>query len=317
MKFPFFLLIGDSFLTQEKRKAILASLEKEWASSLPATLSRAGDLAIDSLLAEARTLPFLAAAQVFCVRDVQEFTKNEVELWANYFASPHPQTIFIFEAESLEKGHPFLEWAAKARQLFFLEPESGRIVADFIRRKLSQARKKISPEAFELLESRIGDSVLFLDTALDQLILSVGEHSEIGRLEVETLLEEELTQSEARDLVQALAEKNLPKAVGILNRLLELSNRDVPALVGFLHWQLRRFWEAKKWLAQGQSEREVSERLRLSPSRTQAFFKELNRFSLEKLEAAIKGLFDLDWKLKTGRAEGRYEIENWLVSSMG
>ena len=317
MRFPlFFLLIGDSFLCEEKHKELIASLQKEFGSDLAVTLRQTGDLPVATLLTEARTLPFLARAQVFSLRDAHQFTKNDVELWSTYRQSPHPQTFFIFETESLEKNHPFLEWARGAAQVFLLQPQSRKMVADFIQRKLSLSKKKITAEALDLLESRLGDSFLFLDSLLDQFILHSGEHSEIDREAVEAL-EEKFIRFEGFDLIEALGERNLPRALEILNDLLELNGQDVPSLVGLLHWQIRRFWEAKKWLAEGLSEREVSSRLRLFSKRDSLFFRHLRRFSAEDLERILDGLFQLDWRLKTGRAEGRYEMESWLVNATG
>ena len=75
MKSPFFLLIGDPFLLEEKRKNLLAAFEKEWGPELVTSRLEAGDLSLESVLAAARTLPFLAPAQVFCIRQAEKFKK--------------------------------------------------------------------------------------------------------------------------------------------------------------------------------------------------------------------------------------------------
>jgi len=258
----------------------------------------------------------MAPAQVFCLRDADRFTKAELALWAGYFESPHPRTFFLFEAESLERGHPFFEKAARAKQLFFLKPQSGWIVSHFISEKVSRAGKKISKEAQELLEARVADSFLFLDSILNQLILYSGTKQTIESSDVERI-EEKLTSLEGDDLLQALAERNAGKVLAALDDLLESHFRDFPSVSGLLHWQLRRFWEAKKRQAEGLSEREIAIRLRLSPSRAGYFFRDLKRFSVAELERILEGLFELDWRLKTGRAEGRYEIETWSINAMG
>jgi len=316
VKPPLFVLLGDPFLCEEKRKEILASLQKEFGPDLPVTVRSAGDLSLESLLAEARTLPFLSRAQAFSLRGSEALKKGDLEVLENYFKSPHPQSFFIFEAESLEKGHPLLLWGECAKQVFLLDHQADRLVADFIRKKLKASGKKITAEALELLESRIGDSFTLLDTFLDGLILYLGEKGEIDGAAVQAL-EEKFAGFEGEDLIEALAGRNVPKALEILNELVELNARDAPAMIGLLHWQLRRFWEAKRGLLQGLSEKEMAGRLRIWPSRAPSFFRSLRRFSVEELERILEGLFELDWRLKTGRAEGRYEIESWLVNAIG
>ena len=316
MKSPLFVLIGDPFLCEEKRGEILSPLEKEFGPGLPVRVGRAGEVPLVNLLSEARTLPFLTRAQVFCLRNADQFTKTDIALWKDYFQSPQPRTFFIFEAESLEETHPFLEWAGRVKQLFFLEPQGERIAAHFIRQKLKQAGKNMTPEALEILQEKLGTSFGFLDSFLDQLILFAGERAEIDRGAVE-VFDERFFRWEGQDLIQALAEKNIQRALETLHDLVEQSARDFPSVLGLLHWQLRRFWEAKQWLTQGISNHEVTLRLRLSGGRGAEFFRQLECFSLEELEGILEGLFDLDWRLKTGRAEGRFEIESWLVRAVG
>lgn len=289
MTFPLFVLVGDPFLCEEKRKELLTSLQKEFGSNLSVSLRRAGDFSVKDLLSEARTLPFLSPAQVFCARDAHEFTKDEILLWGEYFKSPNPQSFIFFESDALEKTHPFIQWANQAKQVYFLQAESPRVASRFIQEKLKRAGKKITSDAQRLLEEQVGDSYLFLDSVLERLVALAGEKIEIDRSLV-SAVQEKLEQFQTADLLNAISERNSAKALAVLNDLLDENFRDFPAVLGLLHWQLRRLWEVK------------------GPS---------SRFTKRELEKILEGLFGLDWQLKTGRAEGRYEIESWLVRTLG
>lgn len=317
MSHPLFVLIGDPFLCEEKCKEILASLQKEFhVAEFPLKRVRAGEIPVSELLSEARTLPFLAEAQAFSVRDAGQFAKNDLERWQAYFQSPHPRSFFIWEAASLDRDHPLLDLARRKGQAFTLRFQQEKAVTDFIQRKLKQAGKIISGEAQTLLESRVGDSLTFLDSLLNQLILAAGEKPEIDRALVEAF-EEKLARFEGFDLLEALAQKDLAKAVGILNDLLDLSGQEEVSLIGLLHWQLRRFWEARRALEEGKTEREIAARLKIYSGREALFFRQARSFSAAELERILEGLFELDWRLKTGWAEGRYEIESWLARALG
>ena len=315
MTVPLFVLIGDPFLCEEKRKEILEALQKKSGAKLSFNLRRAGEFPLKNLFSEARTLPFLAIAQVFCILEVDAFSKDDLASWEEHLKSPPPKTYFLFESENLDGKHPFLQWAGKAGQVYFLNPQGEKMMTRFIREKLHRAGKTLTREAGEMLEDRLGDSYSLLDSLIEQLILYAGSRSEIDRAAVETL-DEKMERLEGEDLLEATAERNLTKALAALNDLLQVNFRDFPAVVGFLHWQFRRFWEAKRWLLEGKTESEISMRIRLSSSRAAGFFRQLGRFKKEELEKILEGLFQLDWELKSGRAEGRYEIERWLVSSV-
>ena len=233
-----------------------------------------------------------------------------------YFESPAPRSFFLLEAESLENGHPLFEAARRNAQAFVLRIQRDKMVSDFIQRKLKRAGKKMASDAQELLESRVGEAFIFLDSLLDQLILSAGEKPEIGRSDVERF-DEKLARFEGFDLLETLARRELAGAIEILNDLLEASGQDLPSLIGLLHWQLRRFWEARKGLEEGRGEREIASKLRLYSGKEQVFFKQVRHFTVLELEKILEGLFELDWKLKSGRAEGRCEIEDWLARAIG
>lgn len=311
-----FVLVGDPFLCEEKRREIIASLQEKSGAPLSVTVHRAGENPTATLLSEARTLPFLASGQVLCLREAARLTRDDLELFEAYFHSPQSQTFFIFETEDLEKSHPFLAWSGRRGQVIFLAPESQKRVRDFIRRKLAAAGKKMTADAGRLLESRIGDSPMFLDSVLDQLILFTGGKTEIDSGAVDAF-EEKLSRFDGFDLLRELSQRHLTRALEILNGLFEETGEDLPSLLGILHWQLRRFWEAKRWADQGMTEREISERLRLYSAKASLFFSSLARFSVKDLERILEGLFELDLQFKSGRAGGRYEIERWLVQSIG
>ncbi len=286
MKFPLFVLVGDPFLCEEKRKDLTLALQKEFGSELPVSLRRAGDFSVKDLISEARTLPFLSLAQIFCLRDAHEFTKEEIALWGEYFKTPNPQSYIFFESDSLEKNHPFIQWANQAKQVYFLKAESARVASHFIQEKLKKAGKTISSDAQGMLEDQVGESYLFLDSVLERLIALAGEKKEIDRTLVSTL-QEKLEQFKTDDLLNAISERNSAKALAVLDDLLDENFRDFPTVLGLLHWQLRRLWETRS-----------------------------NRFTRKEIEKILEGLFELDWQLKTGRAEGRYEIESWLVRTL-
>jgi DNA polymerase III delta subunit len=62
-------------------------------------------------------------------------------------------------------------------------------------------------------------------------------------------------------------------------------------------------------LTSGVSEREISSKLRMAPSRLSA----LRRFPVARLESAIEALYQIDRKSKTGQVEGVSGLEAWLL----
>ena len=99
------------------------------------------------------------------------------------------------------------------------------------------------------------------------------------------------------------------RALKVFRDLMDFYEAELFSLVGILHWQLRQLWQAAMLLASGVSEREISSKLRMSPSRLSA----LRRFPVEKLESAMEALYQIDRKSKSGQIEGISGLESWLL----
>ncbi|MDA9101245.1 hypothetical protein N9K06_01070, partial [Omnitrophica bacterium] len=104
------------------------------------------------------------------------------------------------------------------------------------------------------------------------------------------------------------------RALLLLEQVMEAQD-DLFGLMGLLHWQIRKLWHGKYLLEHGYSERAMLEACKISPKQAPYLLRQLKSFSLKKLEEALEGLFQIDWKFKSGRAQGPLEIESWLLQT--
>ena len=311
------LFIGDPFLTEARALAVASSLRTKIAGEISSRTCRLSEISLEQVLTEARTLPFLAPAQVFRLRESESLKENQVAVLEKYLQNPFPSSFLIFEAESLPKTSTLVNVIQKYGEVVVLDAREKKAAASrFIREKLKRAGKTMTPQGIALLEERVGDLPEFLDSLLEQLIGYAGGQAQITDSMVEDF-EENWKPLDVFTLTDAIAGQKKGEALIFLRRFVEENGTDLISLIGLLHWQLRRFWQARVLLDEGKAEENVLKKCGVSVRQAPFFMRQLKAFSRRKLERAVEGLFQLDWKIKTGRVEGIPAFESWLVETAG
>lgn len=310
------LLVGDPFLVENKFREIVEDKKKTFKSELHLATYRLSETSLEAVLAEARGLPFLANFQIFRIKDIEKVREKDLGPLEAYLEKPFESTLLIFESVSLGQDHALTKLLSKkGKVLRFEEGSLKGNIASFARIKLKQFGKTASPDAFRKLEEQFAEAPIYLDSVLEQLITYSGEKKEIDESMVEAF-QENWKKPDAFALTDAIANRRTGEAISLLKDLLE-EESDIMGLVGLLHWQIRRFWQAKVLQEEGKPESEVLRRSKVYGYQTEKFTQALRAFTRKKLERALEDLFQLDWGLKTGRIEGIPALENWVMRMTG
>ena len=129
--------------------------------------------------------------------------------------------------------------------------------------------------------------------------------------------EEDWTQDDIFKITNAIAERNVARGLRLLREAMDQNEKDIVGLIGILHWQIRRLWLARALLDSGLSQNEILKKCHISYKQATFFWRQLQGFNKTKLEKALEGIFQLDWKLKTGRVDGPVALESWLIEVAG
>ena len=304
-----FLIVGDPFLRAQKIKTVVSGIEKKIKGSLARQDFNLEEVPLNTALSAARTLPFFSPGQVLCLQCAESLKDEDLLVLAAYLEHSEPNTTLILEADDL-KGAGELQKAVKAHgQVILLAKEEARgTSAAFIQQKLAQYQKTMTPGAKSRVVAMCGDAVMFLDTMLERLAQFSGEAPLIDE-EMVGQFEENWTEMDVFKLTNALVDRDPARALKVFRELMGFYEADLISLVGILHWQLRQLWQAAMLLKAGSTEREICSKLRMPPSRVNA----LRRFPLDRLEASVEALYQIDRKSKTGQIEGVAGVEAWLL----
>ncbi len=314
MKHPLTLIVGDSFLASERFKALASEYEKKSPGGFSSQAFYLKETPLKSVLSQARTLPFGVSRQLFRVLEAGQLKKDDVETLEAYAAHPAPSTDLIFFAEDLDAKSALLAFFQNTGEVIRIE-EGQKLSASsrLIKERLQQAGKTMRPEAIRRVEDKAGEYPAFVDSLLTQLISYAGDAAEIS-LEMLEQFEENLSSVDIYKLMDAISAGKLQESLTLFNRYLEENEKEFLSFMGLLHWQFRRLWQASVLLEEGASESAVLKKCKVyNPNQSRMFLQQVRAFSRARLEKGIEGLFQLDWALKSGRAEERSGFERWLV----
>ncbi len=308
-----YLLVGDAFLIEEARKSAFNKIRTAFKTEIPERSYRVKEVPLEQILADARTLPFLAEAQILRIGEAESLKKSDVELLDNYLRSPADSAYLFFESSTLAKGDALAKLIAERGHAQFLE-DRGKLSASvrLIEEKLRRNGKTMAPGALERLKEQAGEAPGLLDSILEQLMTYAGGEKTITEEMVERF-EEDWQTADPFQLTDALIAGKTDRALMIWNRLMEDQETEVTAIVGVLHWQLRRSWRGRLLMEKGESQERILKECRVSPKQAPYFMRQLRAMSLHRLERAIDSLFALDWASKTGRTDASTAFESWLV----
>ncbi len=312
---PIFVCTGDEFL---RRRTINALLDELVPKDLrPSNLFRIypDEFDCSRLITLAQTPSLLGGAQVFWIIQAERIKKDEWTLLESFLEANSRRrsssSYFIFEADGLPKTHALAKLAQRFGIFSNLERRGEEKSRDLWREKLKRAGKALAPDAWRVLEERLGGSTRLMDSCLDQLML----YSSGPVIDAETVnkLSTQFLAFEPFDLTEALAQKDIARALSIFRYFYELEG-ELASVIGLLHWQLKRIGQAKRILKRGGNDDEVGRMLKVSPFRLASFLNQVRKFDDSAVGELVDELWRLDWNIKTGASEEVTAMETFLAS---
>ncbi|MFA6599889.1 MAG: DNA polymerase III subunit delta [Candidatus Omnitrophota bacterium] len=310
-----YLVAGDSFLVEEKRKQLVEHLTQKASGEVFQRACRLRETPLEEILSEARTLPFGVCAQIFRAAEAETLKKADLALLAKYLEHPAPETSIIFEAEAADSRGELAVLIAAHGEVHILQDRERRSAGErLIREKLARFQKTMTPGASERLKEQAGDVPALLDSILEQLGTYAGDEKVITEEMVERF-EEHWEEADLFKLLDAILDGRMQRALMLWNQWRESEGQETYMMIGFLHSQLRRYWKGRLLLEQGAPQERILRECKASGRQAPFFMRRMGSLSRAKLEKTLESLFELDWKSKTGRAEGVAPFEDWLIRS--
>ena len=178
-----------------------------------------------------------------------------------------------------------------------------------IMKEAKEKKGEFTPEAAQELVRAIGNDTLLISLEIEKLLTYVNFERAVTVEDVR-LLTPEVAPISIFDMVDAIGERNIPKAAQLLHRLLE-TEMPIP-LFGMIIRQFRLLILARELVDVNGNKAQIDKSLKLHPFVADKVKKQTSLFNMSQLKEIYHRLLLTDENMKTGVMEPKLAIEMFV-----
>ncbi|MGD0078364.1 MAG: DNA polymerase III subunit delta [Sedimentisphaerales bacterium] len=291
----------------------------------------ADKVTISEVLDDLRTLPFLTKRRVVVLRNATKFisaqdqqdnvgadlgvrpqNSSNREILEKYFESPCRTGVLIMTVTTWPKNTRLAKKLPEIGTLLEVESPKG---ADLRRSLIAYAQdthnKPLDYGTADLLVETAGDDITRLKTEIDKLAAYAADEKAITSAHVEALVGHNRL-FDAFKIIDTCLEHKPGPAVERLRRMFADDKSAEYSTIGAFAYHFRKLFTAKKLLQEGLNEYEAAGKARIFYNK-EAQFAQLRRLSIKQIGDQLKQLAEIDYSIKTGQAQPRIAIEQFVL----
>ena len=310
---PIYLIYGEEdFFVHEALSLIKSRVLKGEESEVSLVEMEGEEASLSSILEELETLPFFGSKgkRLVVVYNADGLVVQGEERLRRYLDSPSPSSYLILVCRKIDAKTSLYNRLNRLGGTISCKQLQYDQLTAWISNRTKVYGKQITLEASGILVENIGNNLSLLDKHLEKLSISVGSRKKIEREDVEELVGADRLRG-VFELTGAVARKDLPKALRILDQLLKAGERPV-GLIPPLTWQIRRLWQAKRLLKGGEDRDALVYGLKVHYRYVDDLVEQTKLFSEEDLERDYHFLLEADLEGKTSSTDDRLLLEKLI-----
>jgi DNA polymerase III subunit delta len=262
---------------------------------------------------------------VIVLRDVGALKKDARKVLDEYLKRPAPDLMLLMTAPAGSKADPILSALSTSLQFDLL---TGDRIPRWIIHRAGEIGVKISEPAIELLQAAVGSDLHQLSGELDKLASYIeGNGDEISEEAVAAVVGVRRGETQA-DLLDAVAERNAPLALGLISHVLAQPKTTGVSIVMALSTQMLAISWGRARLDEGLSRSRLSQEYFSLLKETGAFTgrpwgsaaavwtRAAERWNRESLDRALDSLLEADVALKESRVSSEEQLLATVVLSL-
>lgn len=224
-----------------------------------------------------------------------------------YLKNVPTYTVLVFYEEEIDRRLKTVDVVKKNGLIVEFAFQKPAELVRWVIKVLKSYNKEISVEDASYLIEVCEQGMTEILNEVNKLVMFVGERVKVTAQDIEKVCTKSV-KSRIFDLTDAVAEKNLDKALKLFNDMLIL-REPIPKILFMITRQLRHVLEMKLLSLEGVSVKEACSKIGITPYAGKKVSAQAKRFSIDKLKEGIKEAFELDLAIKTGRISDRVAAE--------
>jgi DNA polymerase III subunit delta len=272
------------------------------------------------------TPPMMASRRIVVLREVNGLKKDARKVLDQYLTKPASDLLLVMTAPAGSK--PDASLSATSTSLQFDPLTGDRIPKWIAHRATTELGVKISEAAIELLQAAVGSDLHQLSGELEKLASYIEGHGEeISEEAVAAVVGVRRGETQA-DLLDAVADRNAPRALGLIAHILNQPKTTGVSIVMALSTQMLAISWGRARLDEGLPRARLAQAYfdllketgaftgRSWGSATAIWARAADRWNRESLDRALDSLLEADVALKESRVSSEEQLLATVVLSL-
>jgi DNA polymerase III subunit delta len=322
----YFIWGEDDYQKDDAIRQLIEAALEPGARDFNLDTRRSAELDAETLGVLLSTPPMMAERRVIVLRDVGALKKDARKVLDGYLKRPAPDLLLLMTGAAGSKADTALLDSSTSLQF---DPLTGdRIPRWITHRATTGLGVTISEGAVELLQAAVGSDLHQLAGELDKLASYVEGHGqEIGEEAVAAIVGVRRGETQA-DLLDAIADRNAPRALGLISHVLTQPKTTGVSIVMALSTQMLAISWGRARLDEGLPRARLAQEYfnllketgaftgRPWGSATAVWARAADRWSRESLDRALDSLLETDVALKESRVSSEEQLLATVVLSL-
>lgn len=305
---PVYLFVGEEdFLKEEILRKIAQALIDPSTQEFNYDLLYGGETDAATAVDIAASYPMMAERRLVIFRDIQNCSPKDRKVLLGYAAHPVQTTCLILIGPKVDLRKGFYKELSQAATAVVFWPLFDNQIPAWIRNRVHERGKQISPDALRVLQNCGGPNLRDLANEIDKLLIYMNDRKRIEKEDVEAVVGATKAHS-VFDLAESVAEKRLDDSLQILHFLLESGESEVSIV-----WTLTRYFSTLAKVHQLNEKRvsadEIARRAKIRPFLVSTYLQQIRGLSAPQLERAFQLLLEADVNLKSSYQNPRLIME--------
>ncbi len=308
---PVYLFYGqEDFLIREWSKALQKAALHPGDEDFNLDVLYGNETDGAAIVNTAMSFPMMAEKRMVIVNEFHHLNEKSLNLIAAYAQKPSVSCCLVLTTTKLSGTNAVIKTLSKYCKTLEAKPLYDNHIPAWIKAHVKERGYNITDEAASLLQLNAGNSLRRLASEIDKIELLLKERREISVRDIEAIVGAS-KEYNVFELADAVAEKNMPKSLRILNRLLELGESPIGILVMLTrHYTI--IAKAKEMAAQRARKDEMSRTLRVNPYFIDKYVRQAGKYNQSQLGNIFQMLLTADQYLKSSYQKPRLVLETLI-----
>lgn len=310
---PVYLFVGkEEYLKEQALHFLAKKIVNEQSKYFDYELFYAADTNANTVIDTVCTLPFMSSKKLVVVKNVDEWYKKDKSVILEYLNNHAKTSCLVFTADEFDYKDSLYkkieEFNGVINFWVLFESDTKKWIVD----RFNKNNKTIESPAVDTLYEYGGEYLANLEKEIEKVVVYVNDRKEVTLEDIEFVSGH--TRAETiNQLLDKIGDKNVKDSLLILNELFEEGEHPIKIL-NWLTTRIKQMLIAQHLRKSVANEDSIFWQIRLFDKKSKIiFFRQLKKFTQDKLITMYNRCLYADWDLKTSKKTPKIVLQNLLL----